>query len=328
MPTDILTPNGQGGWTATGSLAECLLANDMDTSGLRTNGVLRKDEWEYMDKAILEANRSRSIGIADLKSMGLTYQLPNALGVMQFEYEKQSKMGDAEINMDAETQGERDRLTYSTGYLPIPIIHQDYSLNARAVAASRRNGTAIDTAHAEEAAKTVMEKEEKILFQGGGSFKFGDGTLYGYVDHPDRTIGSFTAWTASGADPVANARAMKQSLIDDGFYGPYALYVPTGYETVLDDDYVIGYPKTVRDRLLEIGGLNIVKVADYLTAGQMVLVNMDKSTVRLIEGMPVTNIEWKVGAGMRTNFKVMTIEVPQIRSDKDSNCGVVHYTAS
>lgn len=326
MPKELIySPNGGlgGGF---GTVAEALLACNMDTQVLRTNGTLRQDEWKEMDKAILMANRSRMLGVADLKSRGLVFNLPNALATMQFEYEKASKLGRAQISMDGEAQGQRDRLTFSMGYLPIPITFQDYSMNARVLAASRLRGSKLDTATGAEAGISVAEETEIMLFQGCSSFKYGDGTIYGYTDHPDRLLGDFTAWDESGGDPVGTIRAMKQALVAIGFYGPYVAYVPTTYGQVLDDDYVAGYPKTVRQRILEIERVEAIKVADFLPDTHVLLVQMTENVVRMVEGLALQNVEWKEGAGMRTNFKVLQISVPQIRSDKDGNCGVAHYT--
>lgn len=313
---------------AYGTVAETLLATNGDFSQLRTNTVLRQDEWTLMDEAILRSFRRRLVGVADLKRRGLTKDLGNGLATMIFEYERVSELGRAQMTMDGETQGARDRLTFDVGYLPIPIVFQDYSINARVLAASRLRGSSLDTTTGEEASKSVAEELELLLFQGASSFTYGSGVLYGYTDAPYRVTGSFTAWGSSGADPVANMRAMKQALINKRFYGPYVVYIPTAYETVLDDDYVSGYPKTVRQRILEIGGIEEIKVADFCPAGAIIMVQMTSEVVRMVTGMAINNLEWKEGAGMRTYFKVMTIDVPQIRWDKSLRCGVAHYTAS
>lgn len=315
---------------AFGTMAEAMLACNMDVSKLRmaTNTTLRKEEWIKMDEAILKAARRRLNGVADLKSRGLVYNLGNALATTVLEYETVSQLGRAKMTMDGEVQGERDRLTFGMGYLPIPIVFQDFSINARVLAASRTRGSNLDTTTGEEAAITVAEELETILFQGASSFTYGSGVLYGYTDHPNRNLGTFTAWTASGADPVKNIRDMKQQLLTKRFYGPFVVYISSAYETVLDDDYVIGYPKTIRQRIMEIGQIADIKVADFLPVSTLLMVQMTSNVVRMVGGMPLTNLEWKEGAGMRTYYKVMTIDVPQIRADKDGNCGVCHWTAA
>ena len=51
---------------------------------------------------------------------------------------------------------------------------------------------------------------------------------------------------------------------------------------------------------------------------------MTSDVIRLIDGMPITNIQWKTEGDFVSNFKVMTIQVPQIRSDYNGKTGIVH----
>jgi len=92
----------------------------------------------------------------------------------------------------------------------------------------------------------------------------------------------------------------------------------------MGEDYVSGYPKTIRARLLELDGLKGIKVIDSLPADNVVLVQMTPDVVRLVQGMPLTNVEWKTEGGMVTKFKVMRIAVPQIRSDQNGRTGIIH----
>jgi len=75
---------------------------------------------------------------------------------------------------------------------------------------------------------------------------------------------------------------------------------------------------------LKIAGINEIKVIDTLPADNVLLVQMTSDTVRLVKGMGLQNVEYAVEAGMATKYKVMTIQVPQIRSDQNGKCGIVH----
>lgn len=308
-------------------LAQRFQAGDI---GFRTNATLRRDEWRDIDTAVLQANRSRLIGIADIKARGLVHNISQGLYTTVMEYEKISKMGRAKVSMDGEREPTEDRVLYSTHYFPLPIIHQDFSINERVLGASRMRQSKLDTTQAEESGRTVAEEQEIILFQGSSAFAYGGGTIYGYIDHPNRQTGSITAaWGASGADPVQDVINMKQALIAKGFYGPFCVYIPTAYETALDANYVTGAGAvniTVRERILKIGNVEAVKVADYLATGNVVMAQMTSNVVRMITGMPLQTRQWTVGSGMRHHFKVLTIDVPQIRADKNDNCGVAHYS--
>jgi len=55
-------------------------------------------------------------------------------------------------------------------------------------------------------------------------------------------------------------------------------------------------------------------------------VQMTTDVVRLVRGMGIQNIEWQTEGKMITKYKVMTIQVPQVRSDQDGNSGIVHLS--
>jgi len=309
-----------------------LLANGMDISALRTNDVLLYDEWKEIDKAVLKAYQQRLAGIADLEARDLTYDIPNGLGKTVFAYQNASDIEDASISMDGITRGQRDRQKYNISYLPLPMIHADFSFSIREIEASRNGNMPLDTAMAEAAARKVAEKIEEMLFQGASTYTFGGGVIYGYEDFTSRNSGSLTgAWSASAVDGeeiLDDVLTMKQALITDRRYGPYALYVPTGYETALDDDFKANSDKSVRQRIQEVSGIEIVKVADFLTANKVVMVQLASDTVRLINALDVTTVQWETEGGMKVHFKVMAIKVPLLQADQDGRCGIAVYTTS
>lgn len=290
------------------------------------NATLRKDEWKQMDDAVLMAAQERLVGVADLYSRNLVYRLGNGLGTTVLEYEDMGELTAAELSMDGVTPNKRDRPEYSLKYLPLPIVHKDFQYNARVLAASRTRGVPLDVTTAQLASREVATKVEDMLFNGASTFTYGGGTIYGYIDHPQNNDVTLSVhWDASGKtgeDILDDVRAMKQASIDAKHYGPWVLYVPTAYETVLDDDYKSESDKTIRQRILEISGINEVKVVDKLPADKVLLVQMTSDVVRIVEGLAMTTVEWPEGGGMTTNYKVMTIMVPQIRADQNGNSGV------
>jgi uncharacterized linocin/CFP29 family protein len=317
---------------AYGNVAQKLLANGMSVNALRTNSTLRSDEWKHLDETVVEIARNRLVGVNDLVSRGLTYNIPNGLGKTVLEYEDISDMSDAEVNIDASTRQGNDRVAFSIGYLPLPVIHKSFQISARVLEASRTMGQPLDSVQAAVASRKVAEMAETILFTGGSNLTFGGGTIYGYEDFPNRNTETLvTQWTASAATAAVirdDVLAMKQASIDAKHFGPWILYVPTGYETVLDEDFSTSYSNnTIRDRLLKIGGIVDVKVSDYLTAHNVVLVELSPETVRMVIGLQPTTVEWSAEGGLIFLFKVMTIMVPQLRADQDGNCGIVHLAA-
>lgn len=293
-----------------------------------TNATLRKDEWMYMDEVVQRVSRERLVGIASLEAKGLVYNLANGMGTTVLEYEEMDDVLNAEMSMDGISRSKNDRPSYTTKYLPIPIIHVDYQINTRALQVSRNSGNALDTTKAEMAARRVSEYLENMLFT-NTSYSFGGGTIYSYLNHPDRNTQVLTLnWDSAsktGAQIIADVLAMKQKSIADNHYGPWELYIPTAYETVLDGDYDSTTPgTTIRERIMKIEGIGAIKVVDRLTANNVLLVQMTSDVVRLVKGMGIQNVEWNSEGKFVNNYKVMTIQVPQIRSDQGGKSGIVH----
>lgn len=314
-----------------GSLAETLIANNMDISKLRTNAVLTYDEWKEIDRVVLEEAAIRLNGVADLMSRNLVYRT-KGLGATVLQYQDISDIDDAIVSMDGLTKGQNDRPKIDTLYLPLPILHYDFSFTAREIAASRNQsaGQPLDTTMARLAARKVSELAEKILFQGYSAYSFGGGTIRGYQDHPQRSTGSMTyAWThasATGATIKNDVLNMQQALTNSRMHGAQMLYIPTAYQKVLGDDYSSQYSKSIRERLLELQGLIDIKVADQLSANNIVMVQLTADVVRMVEGLALTTVQWDSDGGMKTNFKVMAILIPQIRKTQANRSGIVHYT--
>lgn len=298
---------------------------------IQTNATLRRDEWKLLDEAVLKISESRLGGIQDLITKNLVHNIGSGMGSTVLEWHDMSDAMVADLTMDGVTRSPGDRPAYSTNYLPLPIIHSDYEINARVLAASRTKGEPLDTSAAERAARKVNEKLESMLFT-DVTYSFGGGAIYSYLNEPN--INEVTlplAWdnaAKTGALILTDVLDMKQSSINAYHYGPWRLYVPTAYETVLDGDYDVTTPgTTIRERILKIAGIESVAVIDTLPANTVVLVQMTSDVVRLVRGMGIQNVEWQTEGKMITKFKCMTIQVPQVRSDQEGHSGVVVLAA-
>ena len=305
--------------------------NDMknySVERLNTYGTLRRDEWKHLDEAVIGIAETRLNGVQDLISRGLTYDLNGMMSTV-LEYHDISDALSASVSMDGVTRGEGDRQVFTTNYLPLPIIHADYEFNARVLSVSRTMGQPLDTTMAERAARKVAEKIENMLFT-AETYTYGGGTVYSYINHPNRNTETLSKdWADSGttaAEILADVITMKQGLINDNFYGPYCIYIPTNVETRMDIDYVstTSTVTTLRQRLMQVGNIEAIKVVDTLPAKQVIMVQLTSDVVRLVRGMGMQNIEWKAEGGLVSHFKVMTIQVPQIRATQAGKSGIMH----
>jgi uncharacterized linocin/CFP29 family protein len=339
---------------AHGDVASVLMQNNFDVGALRPylgkdgrtyvsindNGTtkaiplnnatatLRKDEWKLLDDAVVRAAKPRMRAVNDLRSRGLTYNIPNGMGKTILETETQSDISDAAISMDGLRESEGDRPVYELGTLPLPIIHKDFHFSARQVMASRNGGSPLDTTTAELAARKVAEMAEKLLLGVASSYAFGGGTIYGYANYTGALLKTLTSPTASAWTPatlVEEVLEMKLQSTNAYHYGPWMIYAAPSWDSYLDNDYSASKGDlTLRERLGKIQGILGVETADYLTGYRLLLVQFTPDVVREVVGMDITTLQWETQGGMRLNYKVMAILVPQLRADQNSNTGIVN----
>jgi hypothetical protein len=225
-----------------------------------------------------------------------------------------------------------DRPVYELTNLPLPIIHKEFSFSARQIATSRNIGASVDTTAAGLAARRVAEGVEKLLLgiaqtSIGASYTYGGGTVYGYSNYPSRLTKTFTTPTGSnGSTTITELLAAREQLAAANHFGPYMIYVGAGWDQFLDNDYDTSNrgDATLRERILRIEGFQGIKRVDYLTGYTLFIVQMTQDVVRTVIGMDMTTVQWPSKGGLKQNFKVMTIQVPQLRADQTSQTGILH----
>jgi len=292
-----------------------------------TNATLRKDEWQELDAVIVEAARERLVGVDDLISRGLTHAL-GGVGVLTAQWEAGSEMTDANITMDGETVDDLDRQEFALRGVPVPVVHKDFKIGRRVLEASRTHGAALDVTTGAEAGQSVARSSEQMLFN-GASIKSDGYQIYGYTTHPQRNTASISNWsTASGSTILTEATDLVQALRQDRHYGPAILYIPAEYESSMEDDLKAESDKSVRQRLLEINGIEDVKVADVLADGEVVLAEMSRTNVDLAIAQDVSTMEWQQGSNWTTHYQAAAVWVPRFKADFDNRLGVVHATAT
>jgi len=322
--------NGQR--SGSGNVAMRMLSEGLNVEALRTQDVLRLREWENFDTVVIEVARQRLVAVGDLISAGLTYEVPNALGIMQVQWERFSDLGPASVSMSGLSRGENDRFEIDLQSVPMPIIHKDFQINIRALEAGRNLGTPLDTTQAALAARIVSEQIESILFN-GSTVGSASNTISGYTTFSSRVTGSLTAtWlTQTGTTTVNDVLAMVEAAYAQNMYGPYMLYVPANVFAALGNDYKTYSDLTIIQRICEIPGILGVRPTSNLTAAtssksSAVLVQFTSNVVDIIDGIQPTVVQWESEGGFLINFKVLAIMVPRMKADKSSQCGIIHYS--
>jgi uncharacterized linocin/CFP29 family protein len=310
------------------SMQARLLAGNFSVNCLRTNATLRRDEWIFFDNVVLEVARSRMVISQLLASRGQTIDLPNPLGHTRFEWEKVGDMEGAEITMSGISRSQNDGLDFSLEGMPIPIVHKDFNLNIRHLAASRNRGTPIDTMQLTVSTRKVAETIERMIFN-GATVLGANNTIYGLTTAPHRNTGSVTAnWAtaATGSQIVADVLEMIGVSQGDNFYGPFVLFVPIAAHTAMGADYKAESDRTILDRVMAIPGIEAVIPTNDLSGTNIILVQLTSDVISVIDGFGPTLVEWESHGGMVSHYKVMAIQVPLIRNDVLNQSGIVHYS--
>lgn len=329
---DILTGLGGDNAKAFGSVASMLLnsANEtgaMNINALRTNDVLRKEEWLNYDKKVVQVARDNLVMTGELIKRGLVMPLANALGTTVLQWEKVSDMNSASITMNGLDRTQNEGLDYALESMPIPIVHKDFQLNMRHLLASRRNGDSLDTTQVAVCTRKVSDVIENLIFN-GVQIKATNGTIWGLRTHPNRVTGSVTAaWaTATGDQIIADVLRMITLAQAKNQYGPYLLVVNVATGTKLGNDYKANSDKTIAQRITEIDGISGVVSTSRIPAGEIILMQLSEDTVQMIDGLQPTVIQWESNGGFTLNFKVMAIMLPRVRADYLAQSGIVHFS--
>lgn len=343
--------------TAMGSVANILMANNFDPNVMRpyigadgrhyfttvnskgvavpqirhnADATLRYDEWKQIDQAVIQAAQSRLRAVADLRGAGLQYVIPNGMGKTVLMSESQSDISGASVTMDGMEKSAGDRPEYGSVNLPLPIIHKDFSFSLRQISTSRQGGSPLDTTMAALAGRKVAEAAEELTV---GSttlgVNFGGGQIYGYTTYPDAIGFTHTSPEASGWTPaltISEVLQMCKASVTAFHYGPWVLYYGPAWMEKMNDEYKVYSNDTLVTRLKKIENLTDVRMLDTLSGYDLVLVQQTSDVARMVVGMDITTLQWDTEGGMKQNFKVMAILVPQLRSDFNGNTGIVHST--
>lgn len=289
--------------------------------------TLRKDQWIQLDAVALTAARARTRAYADLRAANVLGGF-DGMATPILEHEVMNDPGEAIVDMDGLSEGRSFSPTFGLLGMPLPLTHSSFFLSSRFLASSRTKGQPADTTRAEVAGFRVGEMIERMTIGNVTAFQYGISTdyettskVYGYLTHPDRIQFSGLQASASFTPETFynNVIAMRERAYSNNFFGPFMLYVSTAYDAKLDQLFktdTSNYPtgETTRAMVRKIDGITDVRRLDYLGGDVILLVQMTQEVCRAINGMEIMTVQWETKGGMQLNFKVMGIQVPQIRS--------------
>jgi hypothetical protein len=325
-----------------------MMAEVENEQKFRALAPLQDKAQVLIDRAVVEVGLQRLTLVADLMAAGLTYNLNDPLSVTQLEWNASNKVGAAQRTMSPAARGENKMPQLTPNRLPIYLTTDQFEIDIRTLKMSQRIGTPLDTTLVRACTRAVNEAIEDAAINGATTLDGQDLKVAGYgapgiLNAPNANTQSLTAaaWTTVpvGATVFSETMAMISKLQADKKFGPYRLYVGTQVGNALSTDYNSGTsnPITIRQRLLQIEGLEAIRVADLMPAGngaspsignKVALVQMTSDVIDVVVGQPPTAIPWTSLDGFMIHNLVMAIMIPRVRSDYDSNSGIVVGTTA
>ncbi len=189
--------------------------------------LMRREDWIAIDRAVIQSAKARTRLVSELRSRGLTYNVPGAMGKTVLQSQSTGDISAAEISMNGVRESRRDRPVYDLTNLPLPIIHKDFSFFLRELEASRNGGSPLDTTMSELASRKVMETVEQLALGSLPAYKYAGGYIYGLINYPGRMTKTLTLPTAvgwTGATLLGELLAMKEQSKQQFHFGPWILF--------------------------------------------------------------------------------------------------------
>lgn len=317
-----------------GALFACNFHRKQAYKMVNVHSTLRKDEWESLDRMVVDAAKEILVGVQDLRSTpGLLRTESIAISLAQ--YNRMSNMPPSNLSMNPLADGERGRVDFTLAGVPVPFAFNDFQLDIRALTASRLlPGSGLDLTQGADAAYQVALTWETLLFNGTPAIAIADrvgtlNTIYGYKTHPDRNTGLATGDWGDATNGFANilntVEAMKLALRADGFYGPYWLYINNHNWADTGRVNSLG-TRRASEVLRSDPDLARVEYSPRLDSGELVMVDPKPRSVQWVEEMSIRPVEWDEKGGLGTNYRIIGAGSPLIKSTIDGACGVAHFT--
>ena len=288
---------------------------------------LPKDVWGVWDREAVELQRT-TLGV--FNDLAASTSMPMPIGKLVHHFQTVSDSGGVNISLDGRSKARTDQPLVDYFGTPLPIIDSTFSYGWRQVEAARTEGFQLDAAGRSNAMRRVAEKMESLVLDGDASVVVGGQRLWGLRNHPrrnTRTTG-VTLNGATGAQWLAEVTATLRLLHADNFKVPATVYLNwSDWFYATSTEFTAGYPKTIAQRVLELGGLREIIPVDSVTASQIIALVKDRRVVQVLNGMPMsTRAQFRANPEDDYNFVTMAAVALEVKFDANQNCGVAVST--
>jgi uncharacterized linocin/CFP29 family protein len=284
---------------------------------------LPKDVWGLWDREAVEVQRTTLRVFNDLSS---SVSMPVPIGKLVHHFQTVSDSGSVNVSLDGRSKGRTDQPVFAYHGTPLPIIDSPFSYGWRQVAAASTEGFQLDAAGRMNSMRKIAEKAESLMLNGDTDIVVGADPLYGLRTHPRRNTRTTSQALngATGAQWLETITATLKLLHDDNFKSPATIYLNfDDWFYATSTEFTAGYPKTIAQRVLELGGLREVIDADSINPGEVIAVVKDRSVLQVLSGMPMTTrAQFRANPEDDYNFVTMAAVALEIKFDANQNCGV------
>lgn len=289
--------------------------------------AIPKDVWGQWDREGVEVQRS-VLGVFNALAAAVSTPMP--IGKLIHYFQTVSDSGSANISLDGRSKARTDKPTFDYHGTPLPIIDSTFGFGWREIEAARSEGFQLDAAGRMNSMRKVAETLETGVLDGYSTITVNGQVSYGLRTHPRRNTRSTTNTLngATGAEWLADITATLKLLHGDNFKVPATIFVNwDDWFYATSTEFTTGYPKTIAQRVLELGGVREIIPVDSLAADELIAIVKDRRVVSLLNGMPMnTRAQFRANPEDEYNFVTMAAAAVEVKFDAEQNCGVAHST--
>jgi len=184
--------------------------------------ILPPEFYMRAKKAVISAARKTSI-CRDLVSVQANL---GGVGVQNWSWNKEGEMSDAQLSWNF-TQTSEDQIALSRDSTRIPVLHKEFKLDYRDLAAAQANGYPLTTKNISAASYKVMNLENKLILDGWnpkGTTTASDYEVKGLYQQAGNEVTDSLDFGTYG-NALAAIKAAKIKFIEDEIYGPFNLVI-------------------------------------------------------------------------------------------------------
>jgi uncharacterized linocin/CFP29 family protein len=185
----------------------------MDNLLARDEAPLSSSEWESIDRIVVQSARQQLVARRFIQVFG-----PLGAGIQDIDFDAYGGIDSANLDMLGNIEAQPVQ-SIKRIHDKIPLIYKDFILYWRDVETSRRLNLPLDIATAAAAAAFVAQKEDDFIFNGSPEMGF-----EGLLNARNRNTVEAHNWDEAGTAFEDTVSAIN-TLVDAGFYGPYAVAV-------------------------------------------------------------------------------------------------------